>query len=93
MCTAAVAHVEFLIPKLYFEAKTTVFMPFSVLPGFNNLWACMKIPKVLLLYDFVFHHWPSSHPSHPRTWSRTQLIVQEVTNADNSGPRTVKVPL
>ena len=28
MCTAAVSYVELLIPKLYFEAKTTVFTPF-----------------------------------------------------------------
>ena len=27
MCTAAVSHVELLIPNLYFEAKTPVFIP------------------------------------------------------------------
>ena len=26
-CTAAVSHVEMLIPKLYFETKTPVFIP------------------------------------------------------------------
>ena len=63
---------------------------YSVLPGCNNLWACMKILKVLFL---CISSLPSSHPSHPRTWSRTQLMVQGVTNADNGGPGTVKVPL
>ena len=27
MCTAAVSHVEMLIPRLYSEAKTPVFTP------------------------------------------------------------------
>ena len=30
MCTAAVSHVELLIPNWYFEAKTPVFTPYTV---------------------------------------------------------------
>ena len=31
-CTAAVSHVELLIPNWYFEAKTPVFTPYTTVP-------------------------------------------------------------
>ena len=62
--------------------KFNVTPYYTVLPGCNNLWAFIKISKILF---HCISSLPSSHPSYPRALRRIGFVVQGVTIADNGG--------